>query len=93
MTLDLAAASLVKLVSTDQEFFARSTEAAHDDLAWLTRKRAQAHKFVDILFDGLEQSKKDELNDLLQHTVANGLVTKETLAETKGNTDVPPDQQ
>ncbi len=79
MTLDLAAASLVKLVSTDQEFFARSVESAHDDLTWLTRKRAQAHKFVDILFDGLEKSKKAELDDLLQHTLANGLVTKTEL--------------
>ena len=93
MSLDLAAASLVKLVATDQEFFARSVEATHDDLTWLTRKRAQAHKFVDILFDGLEKSKKAELDDLLQHTLANGLVTRETLTEAKGTDIVPSDQQ
>lgn len=75
MTLTDAAASFAKLVATDTEFFAESVEACHNKISWLTRKRAQAHKFVDILFDGLDKAANEELIAILQHTQKNGLVT------------------
>ena len=93
MILSSAAASFVKLVETDTKFFADSVEACHSKIAWQKRKRAQAHKFVDILFDGLDKAADEELVALLQHTQENGLVTKEQLETVKGNDDVPTDQQ
>lgn len=88
MTLSDAAASFAKLVATDTEFFADSVEACHNKLAWQKRKRAQAHKFVDILFDGLDKAAGDELVALLKHTQANGLVTIENIEQVKGTENV-----
>lgn len=88
MSLSDAASSFVKLVQSDTEFFECAIGDKHTEIDWLERKRAQAHKFVDILFDGLTKNAKDDLTNLLHHTRENGLVTTEQLNQVKEIEDV-----
>jgi hypothetical protein len=79
MTLSDAAASFAKLVATDTEYFQTAITDQHTEIDWIARQRLLAHKAIDKLFDGLEGAAKAKLDDLLKHTMENGLVTKEIL--------------
>lgn len=72
-----AAALISKLVSTDEAYFCKAVDLQHKEIDWLVARRKQAHAFVDRLFDNLEGAAKNKLEDLLTHTMENGLVPKE----------------
>ena len=93
MTLSDAAASFAKLVATDTEFFHNAIGNQHDKIDWVVRQRALAHKAVDKLFDVLEKAAKADLQELLEHTSQNGLVTIENLEQVKGTENVSSDNQ
>lgn len=72
-----AAALISKLVSTDEAYFMEAINTQHKEIDWLAARRKQAHAFVDRLFDTLESVAKTKLENLLTHTMENGLVPKE----------------
>ncbi len=89
LTLSDAAASFTKLVTTDTEYFQAAVHDQHTEIDWIVRQRELAHKAVDKLFNVLEEAAKRKLENLLKHTMENGLVP--TIE--KGNENVSADQQ
>jgi hypothetical protein len=77
MTPTEAALALSKLVSSDESYFMEAVDQQHEEITWLVSRRVQAHTFVDRLFDTLEGAAKTKLENLLTHTVDNGLVPAE----------------
>lgn len=73
MTLSDAAASFAKLVATDTEYFQAAIHDQHTEIDWIVWQRELAHKEVDKLFDVLEEAAKRKLENLLKHTMENGL--------------------
>lgn len=69
------AESIVNLIERDTEFFGAAIPNKHDELDWLEKKRAQAHKFIDSMFDKLIEHAKEDLTEMINHTRDNGLVT------------------
>lgn len=77
MTPTEAALALSKLVTADESYFIEAVNKQHQELDWLRARRDQAHAFVNRLFDTLEDAAKTKLENLLTHTVENGLVPAE----------------